>query len=111
MGVTPLDLYRLGDAQGAALDNARIGVDVRVYDVNGVDWVIAENTGVSVRNVMQRLRRGSPSRWWLLPAGTQFPDVLSLFADHGNHLMFVPIRDMPYADYIDALAVVSLGFR
>jgi hypothetical protein len=109
MGVTPFDLYRIGDNAGAALDYIRVGTDVNIYVVNGIDWVIAENNGASVRSTMHRLGRPN-SRWWRLAAQTQYSASLDLFNDHGNHWMFVPIRDMPLAEFLRALGVLNARF-
>ncbi len=110
MGVTPFDLYRIGDAHGPALDFIRVGTDVNLRTVNGTDWVIAENQGASVRSVMYRLQRPNV-RWWTLPARTQYPITLALFNDHGNHWMFVPAQDMLFADFLRALGVLNARFR
>ena len=109
MAVTPIDLYRIGDATGAALDFVTPGADADIINVNKIDWVRATGKGVSVKAVTHRLRKRG-DRWWKLPAGTDIPPGLEVYNDHGNHWLVNPVHDMPLMDYTSALAVLNRKF-
>ncbi len=109
MGVTPFELFRWGDAQGAALDYVRDVVDIDTFTKNSVPMVRANNKGASTFSQKGRLP-SSKLRWWTLPKGIDFPPELELFNDHRNHWMFVPVREMPRADFVKALAAVNGKF-
>ncbi|HXQ52301.1 MAG TPA: hypothetical protein VN802_14495 [Stellaceae bacterium] len=115
MGTTPIDLYRAGDAIGPGLDILKPG-DAVIFQKNGVDWVRAQShgttsapSGVSSTAVTWKLL-GRNSRWWKLSAGMQYPAELDVFQDHGNHWVWVPVRDMPLSDYVAALATLNPSF-
>jgi len=40
----------------------------------------------------------------------QYPAELDVFQDHGNHWVWVPVRDMPLSDYVAALATLNPSF-
>jgi hypothetical protein len=109
MPSTAIDLYRIGDTNGAAFSYVRAGVDVDVYKRGMDDWVKANSKGASTRSVTYQLKQPT-DRWWKLPANTNYPAVLDVFNDHGNHWLWIPLQDMALADYIAALDTVGGKF-
>lgn len=93
---------------GPGLELIRPGIDVIIYQKNGVDWVQMATGGASTRSVAYRLRRAG--RWWRIPAGTNYPDALVVYNDHGNHWVWEPAHDMPLFDYVAALAGMNGTF-
>jgi hypothetical protein len=72
MGVTPRDLYRVGNAATARFDVIRPD-DIDIYTVSGVDWVQAGTGGISTfASLTPRLK----GKWWKLPAGSNFDDTV-----------------------------------
>lgn len=109
MGTTPADLYRIGDQLGPGLDLIRVGFDVMVRQVNGMDWVRAGTGGSSTRLMPHRLRNPA-DRWWRLPAGSHYSPLLDVFQNGKNHVVWEPVRDMPLADYTQVLKDVNKFF-
>jgi hypothetical protein len=56
-------------------------------------------------------RQGPGKNWWLLPAGSDYPDDLLVVNDHGNHYNWEPKVDLPLADFLRLLASVEPAFR
>lgn len=106
MAKTTTDLYRRGNASGPRLAHVRIGKDIVTYQSAGTDWVSATSGGVSTFSV-----QGPGKNWWLLPAGSDYPDDLLAVNDHGNHHNREPRVDLPLADFIRLLASVEAVFR
>jgi hypothetical protein len=103
--VTVLDLYRIGDASGPALDRLRRGIDISVIPVNGVDWVEGTpNGGASMRSSTYPLKR---SRWWRLPTGSPYSSQLAIRNDHGTHWLIEPSADMPLDAYENLLRALN----
>jgi hypothetical protein len=95
LGITPVDLYRAGNAAGPRMDRLR-PIDIPVIQQNGVDWVTPLSGGVSTNE--QRL---APARaWWLLPSGTIFNALLVVRNDHGSHWVWEPAQGMELAEFL-----------
>lgn len=104
-GPTPVDLYRSGNGANARMDNVRPG-DITVYQMNGVDWVQAKaGDGISTPEASK-----SRGKWWHLPKGTPFSNLLLVRNDYTGHWAWEPIKDMPLADYKSALAALHQHF-
>ena len=84
----------------------RIGRDIAIYQRNGIDWVAARSGGVSTFSV-----QGPGGNWWLLPAGSDYPDELVVVNDHGNHFNWEPNVDLTLTDFIALLGSVEPAFR
>lgn len=106
MPTTITDLYRRGNAGSSRMTHVRVGKDVPVFQINGIDWVAAHSGGVSTFSVQ---RPGA--NWWHLPAGYDYPDELAVVNDHGDHFNWEPNVEMPLADYITLLADVESAFQ
>jgi hypothetical protein len=105
LGITPVDLYRAGNAAGPRMDRLR-PIDIPVIQQNGVDWVIPLSGGVSTNE--QRL---APVRaWWLLPRGTIFSTLLAVRNDHGSHWVWEPAQSMELAEFLRLLASLNGEF-
>jgi hypothetical protein len=111
MGITPLDLFRSGNASGPRLDRVRINIadpDVDTYvDQAGTTWVVANGKGVSSWDAPDPSWRGKP---WRLPRGETYSDLLLLWNDDPGHWTWVAAADMPLVDYEEALRVVGAKF-
>ncbi len=106
MATTTTDLFRRGNAASARLTHVRLGKDIDVFQINGVDWVAAHSGGISTFSVQP-----PGANWWLLPVGYDYPDDLALANDHGDHYSWEPNVDMTLADYIALLASVQAAFQ
>jgi len=106
MPKTTTDLHRRGNASRPRLTHVRIGRDILAYRKSGADWVAAHSGGVSTFSV-----QGPGQNWWLLPAGSDYPDELFIVNDHGNHHNWEPNVDFPGVDFLALLASVEPAFR
>ncbi len=86
--------------------HVRVGKDIDVFSINGVNWVAARSGGVSTFSTA-----GTGINWWLVPAGFEYPVELTVVNDHGNHFNWEPNFDMPLADFVALLASVESGFQ
>ena len=105
MPTTNTNLYRRGNAAIPRLSHVRVGKDIDVHPINGIDWVDAHSGGVSTFSM-----RPTGANWWLLPAGYDYPDELAVVNDHGDHYSWEPNVDMSLADYIALLTIVDETF-
>jgi len=69
-------------------------------------WVEARSGGIST---FAQPRPGKA--WWMLPAGTPYPDLLLLNNDHGDHFLWEPAAYMPLEQYLDVLRTLEPLFR
>jgi|ERR1043165_9561167 hypothetical protein len=106
MPTTTTDLYRRGNSAGPRLSHVRIGKDVLVFQINGVDWVAAHSGGVSTF-----ISPGAGANWWALDAGYSYPDEITIINDHGNHFSWEPSFDLPLSEFIRILEGVEPAFR
>ena len=105
-GPTPIALFGRGNVTSPRLDHVRAGIDVAAFVREGIEWVVSESGGVST------FARNPPpgnGRVWVLDAGSDYPDILVLNDDHGDHWMWEAAVDMPVSDYRAAL--YDLGRR
>jgi|ERR1700729_1613782 hypothetical protein len=107
---TTIDLYRIGTLIAVDLPAVRPGVDVTVYPNNGTAWVRGTpNGGASTTSQCWTLRRPT-SRWWHLPTGASYDDLLVVRNDRGNHWLGEPAVDMPLAGYRAMLTAANQFF-
>ena len=85
MPTTTTDLYRRGNAVSPRMWHVRVGKDIGVFQINGIEWVAANSGGVSTFSVQP-----PGPNWWLLPAGYVYPDELAVVNDHGDHYNWEP---------------------
>ena len=108
--LTGIDLYRIGDARGPALEAVRPGIDVVVRSFDGVDFVTqTPDGGASTRSDTYALRRAT-SRWRRLPAGCVYSRRLVIRNDHGHHWLIEPATMMPLSAYRDLLRALGALF-
>jgi hypothetical protein len=110
----PVDLFRLGNAQGPRLDNVR-SRDVEFVEEtmpNGVARVMVKPLGgISTFDRINPRLRGS--NWWRLPAGTVIPPALLVTFDRRDpqtgiaHYLIRPISYMSLAEFLDALRALA----
>ena len=105
-GPTPRALFRRGNATGPRLDYIRAGIDVATFVRDGIEWVLSRSGGVST---FSRNPPPGSGRVWRLDAGSDYPDILFLDNDHGDHWAWEPAADTPISDYRAAL--YNLGRR
>lgn len=105
MGRTTTDLYRRGNALGPRLAHVRVSKDVVTFLQNGIEFVRAHSGGVSTFS-----SPGPGRNWWLLPAGSAYPDEISVLNDHGNHYNWEPNVDLPLVDFVALLGTVEPAF-
>jgi hypothetical protein len=111
MGVTPVDLYRNGNASSARLDHVRTGggnpdVDVQIKP-NGDLWVIANGKGVSTSDAPDEEWNGKP---WKLAKGHVYSSLLVVWNDDPGHWVWMPDKDMLLSSYIDELRLSNAQF-
>ncbi len=108
MGLTPVDLFRSGNAGGPRLTLVR-PVDVDTYAVaeTGMMWVRANGRGMSTWDAVDPTWRGKP---WRLAAGSPYPDDLLLWNDMPGHWVWAALQDITLSDYISALEELSALF-
>jgi hypothetical protein len=111
-GVTPIDLFRVGNVAGPRLDAVRTsGSSDDVVTYTGPDstiWVRAHRGGVPCwgqESVLSSLR----GRVWRLPAGTAYSGLI-LYLDPHMLWRWAPIVDMPFKKYAEALRAVGRNF-
>jgi hypothetical protein len=111
MGVTPTDLYRIGDATGPGLDRLRAGLDVVTF-LNGSDvWVKGTPLGGASTTAKPWRLRSRTSRWWHLPVGSSYAPDLVVRNDHGSHWLWEPAADMPWSQFVSLLDATNADFR
>lgn len=104
MPETPVDLYRMGNANSPRLDRVR-PQDVSIYEENGQSWVMPNSGGISTFSV-----QGKGKNWWKLDRGTEIPFELTLINDHDNHWAWEPSSIMPLEQYETALRLMGEQF-
>jgi hypothetical protein len=108
MGITTINLYRMGNASGPKMENVRIkypNPDIECHtDVSGCVWVLAGTGGLSVWDIPNPGLRGTS---WLIPSGTPYSDRLHLWSDEPGHWLWEPAQDMLLSDFKDDLASIS----
>ena len=113
MGVTIVDLYRSGNANGPRLANLRLkdtrpldpDIDTEL-DGSGTEMVKSASGGVS----LWERRDKNWSKVWKLPNGTVYPSELTIWCDNSPHWLVSPARDMALAQYVRALAALGNAF-
>ncbi len=105
MARTTTDLYRGGNTLGPRLTYIRVGKDLLTFFHKGIEFALAHSGGVSTFS-----RPGPGRNWWVLPAGSEYPDEISVINDHGDHYNWEPNVDLPLADFVALLAVVEPAF-
>ena len=105
MGVTPVDLYRSGNAAGPRMDRIR-PTDIQIIQKNAVDWVDPATGGISTFDQQIWAAR----TWWMIPKGTAFSDLLVVRNDHGSHWLWEPAQAMELAEYRKLLADLNAEF-
>jgi hypothetical protein len=109
MATIPWNVYRIGDQIGPGLELIRLGLDVAVIRVSGMDWVLPNTGGVSTRLWPHPLRNPH-DRWWVLRAGTTVPASLSVFCNGRNHVSWEPAYHMLLGDYVNVLGSMNGQF-
>ena len=106
MGITPVDLYRAGNAAGPRMDHVRPNHDIVVVQRNGGDWVDPLCGGASTHE-----RKPWPhGTWWKIPKGTPFTDLLTVRNDHGTHWSWEPAQSMEFSEYVRLLVTLNGEF-
>ena len=105
MGRTTTNLYRRGNARSPRLTHVRVGKDIVTFFQNGIEMARANSGGVSTFS-----NPGPGRNWWVLPAGTEYPDEISVINDHGDHYNWELNIDMPLSDFVALLATVEPAF-
>ena len=105
MAWTTTNLYRRGNALGPRLTHVRLGKDIVTFFQNGIEFVRAHSGGISTFS-----SQGHGRNWWVLPAGSEYPDEISVINDHGNHYNWEPNVDSPLSDFLALLAAVEPAF-
>jgi hypothetical protein len=111
MGVTPVDLYRNGNASSARLDHVRTGggnPDIETYTIaNGAVWVKANGKGVSTFDAPD-------ARWsgkiWKVLKGHVYSNLLIVWNDDPGHWVWSPNQDMPLTAYESELRLSNAQF-
>jgi hypothetical protein len=111
MGITPIDLFRSGNASSARLDQVRVegfsaDVDTNT-DPSGDVWVIANGKGASTSDDAGPDWRGRP---WKRAKGHTYSALLRVWNDDPGHWVWQPAHDMLLTDYVDALRLSNLHF-
>lgn len=104
MRTTPVDLYRMGNATCARMDNVR-SKDIEIYEENGEVWIVANSGGISTFAV-----RSVGKNWWKLEQNTAIPNELRLVNDYGNHWLWEPSYTMRLEEYKASLRLVGDAF-
>jgi hypothetical protein len=112
MGMTPIELFRSGNAVSARLQNVRIDpanadVDTYVDPATGAEWVRANGKGASSAASIDPSWTG---KIWRLPLGVAYPATLALWEDDPGHWLWEPTQDMLLVDYRAALEGVNGRF-
>jgi hypothetical protein len=111
VGITPVDLFRSGNATSARLDQIRTAgtsADVdTVIDPSGAVWVISNGKGASTSDAADPEWRGRP---WMLARGHAYSALLLVWNDEPDHWVWQPTHDMLLSDYVDALRHSNLHF-
>jgi hypothetical protein len=105
MARTTTDLYRRGNTLSPRLTHVRVGKDILTSIHNGIETAQAHSGGISTFS-----SPGSGRNWWVLPAGTEYPDEISVINDHGNHYSWEANVDLPLADFLALLATMESAF-
>jgi hypothetical protein len=112
MGITAINLYRMGNANSPKMDDVRIGIPNQhidaITDLSGLVWVVAGTGGVSTWDTPNPGLRG---RTWLIPSGIAYSDRLRVWNDSPGHWLWEPVRDMLLADFQADLAAINAAAR
>lgn len=95
--ICPSDLYRFGTETSATLNLVR-PIDVKIREVNGVKFVVANNKGISLLT-LEGLKRVNRDGWVWKINPHRLPPGLKLYQDKPDHMMICPIVDMPLDEY------------
>lgn len=104
MRETPVDLFRMGNANSPRMDRVR-PQDVSIYEDNDQRWVMPNSGGISTFSML-----GKGKNWWKLDQGTKIPPDLKLVNDHSNHWAWEPSSMMSLDQYETALRQISEQF-
>jgi hypothetical protein len=114
MARTQIDLYRSGSSTSANLHKPRLPgrhprpeIETFPDPASGDEWVKANTGGPSVSEAIDPDWSGRPHK---LLAGAEIPDELILTPEGPSHWLLEPSRDMPFADYVNALETVNGRF-
>ena len=105
MGRTTVQLYRKGNATSARLDHVR-PQDIAQFDVGGIAWVRAGTGGIST--IETPLPDGG--RWWRLPAGFDYGELLIVWNDADAHWSWEPRTDMTLSHFRALLSLANQAF-
>lgn len=101
MGATTTDLFRLGNASNARMDNVR-DKDVTITEKDGEKWVKAKEGGISTFSVSS-----GKDKEWKAPAGATYPADVYVYNDRGNHWSWAPNKDMKLSDFTGLMATCN----
>lgn len=107
MGITPVDLFRKGNATSPQMDKVRPRLsddsgDIELFTQAGETWVRANSGGISTSS-----KRKGDAKWWKLVQGYAYDNGLRVWNDHGNHYSWEPVEDMPLERFKALLAAVN----
>jgi hypothetical protein len=107
MGVTPVDLYRNGNASSARLDHVRpADVDTYIGPGGGI-WVKANGKGVSSWDTPDEDWSG---KLWRLHRGHSYSNLLLVWNDDPGHWVWMPNQDMPLSAFRNELSLSNRHF-
>lgn len=106
--LTPVELYRLGNATSPRFDQVRIPRDIPAQDMNGIMHVSPGRKGVSILDALGLSKTRSDGWVWKIRKGTLLPPELNLIQDHEGHYLLVPSRFMPLDEFRAALTGLAI---
>jgi hypothetical protein len=106
LGLTTVDLFRLGNASGPQMENVR-PKDITHFTRNGVVWVKAGQGGISTFSTPPAKYSG---RIWKLDAGYDHGTLLLVWNDHAQHWSWEPVADMPLSAFKAELSIANPNF-
>ena len=102
--LTPVELYRLGNATTPRLDQVRIPRDMPTQELNGFLYVTAGNFGISLLDALGLSKTRMDGWVWRIKKGTVLPIELRLIQNHEGHYLLVPSGFMLLDEFRAALA-------
>jgi hypothetical protein len=87
-----------------------VGPHILVYQFGGQDWVRGTPYGGASTFAAPWKIKSPTSRWWVLPPGSSYSNLLTVRNDHGRHWLWEAATDMLLADYLRALRDLNKRF-
>jgi len=92
------------------MTNLRIPKDIRTFEKDGEEYVVADGNGISVEDFGAHQKTTMSGYTWIIPKGTSFPFGLKLHrknSDRKGHYYVAPINTMTKVHFLSLLSLLG----